>query len=161
MPKQCDNTSVGVIIENNDKIALLTRAKFPIAVAAPAGHIDSHGSPEQAALNEVFEEIGLTIALKDLVPTHIANRTVKNQCRRIGGTHHAWWVYRANQFTGDLKPSADETQGAKWYSKDELRQLIARTNELVKTDSTQEEWQENPGLEEIWATFLTELGYTA
>ena len=159
MTQPCDNLSVGVIIEQNDKIALLKRAKSPIAMAPPAGHIDDHGSPEQAAVDEVFEEIGLSITSDGLVPTVISNRRVNNQCRRVNGDHHTWWVYRATKFEGTIAPCADETQGANWYTKKELQAFADRTRSLVAANSTQADWQENPGLEETWLAFFIELGY--
>jgi 8-oxo-dGTP pyrophosphatase MutT (NUDIX family) len=159
MAKICDNKSVGVIIERDGKIALLKRAKFPIAIAPPAGHIDDHGSPEQAAIDEVNEELGLVIASVDLKPTAIANRRVENRCRREGGDHHFWWVFQADKTLGELKPSEDETQGAGWYTREELQELASRAKSLLAADAPQEDWQQNPGLEPVWLDFLSELGY--
>jgi NUDIX domain len=67
MTKQCDNTSVGVVIRDAEgRFALLKRAKFPVGIAPAAGHIDDHGSPEQAALDEVREELGIVLTLDEL-----------------------------------------------------------------------------------------------
>src|SRR5215207_2812720 len=83
----CDNRSVGVVVRNTaGMLALLTRRKFPIGIAPPAGHVDDHGNSEQAAIEEVSEEIGVTLALSGLKRTTIANRRVENVCRRPGGT---------------------------------------------------------------------------
>ena len=99
MAKICDNTSVGVIIRGSGgKYALLKRAKFPVGIAPVAGHIDDHGSPVQAALDEAEEELGLIIEPSDLMPTEIAARRVDNVCSREGGGHHIWSVYEAEQF---------------------------------------------------------------
>jgi len=71
MENLCDNKSVGVIVQNDGgDILLLHRARFPFGMAPPAGHIDDHGSPEQAAVTEVFEEVGLTLPI-DLSLIHI------------------------------------------------------------------------------------------
>lgn len=159
MIKNCDNLSVGVIIEDSDRIALLKRANFPIAIAPPAGHIDAHGSPEQAATDEIFEELGLTVAKNALLQTSIRNRRVENQCGRIGGNHHYWWVYRTLEFGGELTPCPDETQGAAWYHRNDLQTLADRTRALLAKSASQLEWQQNPGLEPTWVSFFVELGY--
>lgn len=159
MAKECDHLSVGTIIEDGINIALLLRAKLPQAYAPPAGHIDQHGSPEQAAINEPFEELGLIIAPEALIKTAIANRRVDNPCPRGGGNYHHWWVFRATQFEGRITPSADETRGAAWYDREQLQALADRTIQWRADGSNSEDWQQNPGLEEVWLGFLAELGY--
>jgi 8-oxo-dGTP pyrophosphatase MutT (NUDIX family) len=160
MAKVCDHTSVGVIIKNFDgKLALLKRAKFPVGIAPVAGHIDQHGSPQQAAIDEAEEELGLTIDPGDLQPTSITARRVDNQCRRENGTHHVWTVFEAEQFLGDLAPSTDETKGAGWYAPAQVQKLAGRTKARRAGKIADKEWEANPGLEKIWLDFLTELGY--
>ncbi|HSX29003.1 MAG TPA: NUDIX hydrolase [Candidatus Saccharimonadales bacterium] len=158
--KVCDNRSVGVIISNSGgKIALLKRAKFPIRMAPPAGHNDDHGSPEQTAIDEVEEEIGLVIEPSDLIPTAIAERRMNNKCRREGGDHHVWWVYEVDQFLGDIDPDPEETQGAAWYSKKQLQRFADRTKAYKAGKIPEAEWEQNPGLEDVWIDFMRELGY--
>lgn len=160
MPNNCDNMSVGVIIQNPEgEFALLTRARFPIGVAPPAGHVDEHGTPEQAAIEEVGEELGLIIAVSSLRKTVIQNRRVNNHCRRPGGDHHNWWVYEAYEHSGDINPDADETQGADWYNSGQLQALADRTKAFQAGQISQEDWEASPGLEEVWLDFFTELGY--
>ena len=162
MSKNCDNMSVGVIIQNSEgKIALLKRARFPVGIAPPAGHVDDHGSPKQAALDEVREELGLIIAPDNLRPTGIQERKVNNQCRRPGGDHHVWWVYEANEFSGELVPDPEETKGADWYDATQLQSLADRTKAFRAGSVPADEWGANPGLEEIWLDFLVELGYVS
>jgi 8-oxo-dGTP pyrophosphatase MutT (NUDIX family) len=162
MTKQCDNTSVGVIIKDNKgRVALLKRARFPVGIAPPAGHIDTHGTPEQAAIAEVAEELGLYITAGNLQKTIIQKRRVSNQCRRVGGDHHNWWVYEANKFEGRLNPDPDETKGAAWYDPAQLQELANRTTSFQAGHIGQSAWEASPGLEEIWLSFLTELGYVA
>lgn len=152
--------SVGVIIQNPEgEIALLKRARFPIGIAPAAGHVDEHGGPEQAAIEEVGEELGLTIAVDDLRSTVIQNRRVDNQCRRPGGDHHNWWVYETSEYSGNVTPDADETQGAGWYSPDQLQALADKTKAFRAGQVGQADWEANPGLEEVWLDFFTELGY--
>ncbi len=160
MPKICDHTSVGVIVKNiDDKFALLKRARGAVGMAPPAGHVDSHGSAAQAALDEVEEEIGLIIDPSDLRPTKIKGRKMANPCRREGGDYHVWTVYEAQQFLGDITPDPEETLGANWYSAKDLQAMAKRTKAYQKGRIPEEEWRDNPGLEEIWLDFLSELGY--
>lgn len=159
MAKECDNTSVGVIVRDPEsRFALLERKKFPIGFAPPAGHIDEHGSPEQAAVDEVGEEVGITLSLDGLRKV-IDSRRVNNRCRREGGDHHVWTVYEASVDAQDMQPSEDETKGAKWYTQDEVQSLADRTRSYQAGQIPEEEWAAHPGLEEIWVDFLSELGH--
>jgi 8-oxo-dGTP pyrophosphatase MutT (NUDIX family) len=159
-PQICDNKSVGVIIENDSgAFALLRRARFPIGIAPPAGHLDSHGSLELAAVNEAREESGLIISVGGLKRTAIYERRVNNQCRRLGGDHHDWTVFETDQFGGELQPSPDEAKSAGWYDPPLLQELADRTRAFQAGQISPEDWVANPGLEEIWADFFHELGY--
>jgi 8-oxo-dGTP pyrophosphatase MutT (NUDIX family) len=158
--KTCDNKSVGVIIRDlNGKFALLKRARFPVGIAPVAGHIDDHGTPSQAAIAETREEIGIIIDEDDLRKTSIQNKLINNICRRRGGDHHYWWIYEVNDSEGEIYPDPDETKGAKWYTSEELHDLAGRTREYLSGKIDKEDWEANPGLEEIWLTFLSEMGY--
>lgn len=160
MEKYCDNHSVGVILTNeNDELALLTRGRFPIGIAPPAGHIDGHGSPEQAAIDEVAEEIGVHLSLESLHKTIIRHRRVENICRRIGGDHHRWTIYQVAVSQIDLYPDPDETQGAAWYSQNEVQNLADRTRDYQSGRVSESGWIKQPGIEPVWVDFLTELGY--
>ena len=59
MAKVCDHTSVGMLVYKDDKILLIERKKYPFGFATPAGHIDNKGSYENAAREELEEEVGL------------------------------------------------------------------------------------------------------
>lgn len=158
MMKKCDYTSVGVVVHDSaGRFALLRRAKFPIGIAPAAGHIDDHGSPEQAALAEVREELGLT--LHELKKTAIYNRRVENRCRRPGGSYHIWYIYEATTSEIILRPDADETKGARWYDRTELQDLAERTRAYHAGKVGEADWAANPGLEEVWLPFMEELEY--
>jgi 8-oxo-dGTP pyrophosphatase MutT (NUDIX family) len=158
--KICDNKSVGIVIRNTDgAFALLKRARFPFGFAPVAGHIDQHGSVEQAAVEETIEELGLTITVADLKKTDIFGARFNNHCRRKGGTHHDWWIFEVNNFSGELQPSPDETQGAAWYPLSDLQLLADRTRQYQAQMIGQQDWENSPGLEEIWITFMEQLGY--
>jgi 8-oxo-dGTP pyrophosphatase MutT (NUDIX family) len=80
--KRCDNTSVGILIQDDQgRLLVFNRATLPWGVAPPAGHIDDHGTPEQAATAEVHEEVGLQVEDLELV----ARRWRDNRCRRADG----------------------------------------------------------------------------
>lgn len=160
--KTCDNLSVGVVIRSPEgNHALLKRAKFPIGMAPVAGHIDEHGGPEIAAINEAWEEVGLTIAPDDLVVTAIKDRRVNNTCRRTGGDHHVWTVYEAARFSGDINPDPDETKGAEWYTPEQVQAFADRTKAFLAGEINPNDWEENPGLEDVWLAFYVELGYVS
>jgi 8-oxo-dGTP pyrophosphatase MutT (NUDIX family) len=157
-PKLCDNKSVGIVVRNAEgSIALLKRARFPFGYAPVAGHIDDHGTARQAAVDETNEEIGLTIMAANLQPTAIANTRFNNHCRRRGGTFHDWWVFTVNTFSGSITPSVEETKGADWYSIQEVQQLADRTTDYHAQLIAQQDWDADPGLEDVWIEILRRL----
>lgn len=154
MEKICDNKSVGVVIANAEgEFLLLDRAKFPFGLAAPAGHVDDHGSVEQTAIEEVYEEVGLRIGVESLIKV-IDARRVENACRRLGGDYHEWTVFSARASTNDITPSADETKGARWYSRGELQTIAADTRDAFRGGHM----AGKPVFEKIWLDFFSELG---
>lgn len=155
MEHVCDNTSVGVIIQNQEgDILLLHRARFPFGMAPPAGHIDDHGSPEQAAVAEVFEEVGLVVSVDGLRKV-ISERRINNQCRRTNGDYHMWTVYTAQASTNTTHASESETKGCEWVSPTAL-QVLANTTKNSESTVTQ---QKARVLETIWLNFFVELGF--
>jgi len=151
--KKCDNTSVGMIIRNDDEILLIERRKPPYGFAPPAGHVDDKGSYENAAKEEVLEEVGLTPKIITLVK----EGRKENPCRRDGGTWHYWKIYEV-ETTGTLKRSLDETKQAGWYSHDQIAELATRSKAYLDSKIPQVDWEKSPGLEPIWLEWLTELG---
>ena len=151
----CDNKSVGVIIINQyDEVLLLERARFPLGLAPPAGHIDEHGSDIAAAIAEVQEEAGIVLRPTNLTKK-IAHRRVENKCRRVGGDYHVWDIYTATVDDTFLSPDPHETNGAAWYTKGEIQELITKTLSL-NHEATQDDM---PVLELFWVGVLIELGY--
>lgn len=150
--KVCDNTSVGIMIRRDDKVLLIERKKPPFGFAPPAGHVDDHGSFEQAAKDEVHEEVGLTVVSLKLLD----ERKRENYCRRKGGTWHQWKLYEA-QVEGELEPSLDETKQAGWYSKEQVEELSKRTEKYLAGEISEEEWQNKPGLETTWLQWSKEI----
>ena len=142
--KTCDNASVGILIERDDRFLLFERQTFPPGIAPPAGHIDSHGTPEQAAVAEVREEVGLTVTSLEL----LAELWLPNRCRRqpgAKGVGHQWSVFRA-EVTGDLALGEREARNAAWWTAHDLGWQARRT--IRSSD----------GLEPAWCVLLDHLG---
>ena len=125
--KTCDHTSVGVLVFRDTKLLLIDRKRPPFGLAAPAGHVDSHGEVgalesvrfEQAAKEELQEETGLTATRLTLV----GEGRKENVCRRNDGAWHYWRIYEA-EAVGELAPSIDETNGAFWCARDQMQHLL-------------------------------------
>lgn len=166
MPKQCDNKSVGVIIRNGENLLLITRKNFPISFALPAGHLDGD-TYEEAAMREIFEETNLRVTqIKK-----ICEAVLYNPCKREGGSHHAWQVYEALEWSGGLQAGSDADR-ALWAPPDTLRHYAEHTrsfsekigvdignlSEFVRAVSRNPEWIKNPGLEPVWIILLEKMG---
>lgn len=120
------------------------RARPPFGYAPPAGHVDQRTSFEQAANEELFEEVGLRCSRLELL---IEGR-LNNHCRRADGDWHYWKIYRADGVQGDVLPSAEEVKDVAWLDKSELASMASRT---LKGDQSER-------LEPAWAYWLTKLG---
>ncbi|GIH73327.1 NUDIX hydrolase [Sphaerimonospora thailandensis] len=150
----CDHTSVGVLIFSTAGLLVFERATPPTGIAPVAGHIDQHGSPEQAAIAEVAEEVGLTVT--HLHPLLTVWRP--NQCRRPGDGEigHRWWIYQA-QATGPLRPSSREVRAPRWIYPDQLQQYAHRTAAYAAGNISEPEFAAQPGLTPVWVRFLHDL----
>lgn len=155
--KRCDNTSVGVLIADAEgRHLMFRRATFPVGVAPVAGHVDEHGTPEQAARAEVCEELGLAVV--SLAP--VASMWRGNVCRRHPGplgAGHEWHLFRA-EVTGVLAPDAREARDPAWYGPDEVQALTDRTVAYAYDLTTTDEFADSPGIEPVWVAFLAGLG---
>lgn len=170
---KCDRTSVGAIARDDQgKILMIERKKFPFGFAPPAGHCDGDQYP-LACCKEFRQETGLEIigAPKPLIL--IQNARTNNRCRR-GGFCHFWQVFEVG-WKGELQPSRDETKWVGWISVEEIRILAAQTQEYMQRlklaekaeekswavsikESIEKQWQESPGLEVVWFDIFRELG---
>jgi ADP-ribose pyrophosphatase YjhB (NUDIX family) len=148
----CDNKSVGMIIWRDDNLLLEERMKIPFGFAIPSGHVDDHGSFEDAAKEETLEEVGLKVT--DLKLIFEGRR--ENKCRRPGGSWHYWKLYETKA-EGEIVRSLDETKQAGWYTKDEVQKLAKKTDKYNRGLISEEEWQKNPGLEPDICAWLRKL----
>lgn len=153
MAKQCDNKSVGALIyDEQGRLLMIERKKFPFGIAPPAGHVDDHGKPQDVVIAEVQEEVGLMVVTTTLK----AEGSRKNVCRREGGDHHYWVIYTVT-VTGTVQGSVDETKSVGWYTKEQIARLARRTEAYRASVISEDEWQESPGLEEVWYDWFQDL----
>lgn len=152
MPEPCDHTSVGILVFRDGKLLIIDRKRPPLGLAAPAGHVDKHGNPddseisqfETAARNELEEEAGLQATSLTL----IGEGRKENPCRRPDGTWHYWRIYRTEAL-GELKPSTEETRGHFWCTRDQMADLLKGKSITMSRGEA--------GLEPVWHDWFTEL----
>lgn len=164
--KTCDHRSVGIVVKKDGRLLIIERKKFPAGFALPAGHLDGD-SFKAGAERELREETGISASNLE----HLFSVELPNPCRRAGGTHHQWEVFRAAMWQGELKRAEDETKSAEWATPERLRHLALRTEEFARKHnialsdlsaltsvlSADAEWQSSPGLEPVWYRFLKDL----
>ncbi len=148
----CDHKSVGVLVWKDGKLLLIERRKPPYGFAPPAGHVDDHGSFENAAKDELKEEVGLDAVKLEL----LAEGRKNNRCRREGGDWHYWRIFNAKA-QGEVKASEEETKKFGWYSEEQLKDLAGKTEIFLKGEVSDSEWESSPGLEPVWKDWLSEL----
>jgi len=141
-----------MFVWRDDKLLLIERARFPLGFAVPAGHVDGDKSFEESAERELREEVGLK--MKSL--ESIFEGRKENQCRREGGNWHYWKLYRV-ETDGELKRSQDETKKANWYSKVEIEKLAQRTEQYLRKEILEADWEKSPGLEPVMLEFFKSL----
>lgn len=141
-----------MLVWEDDKLLLIERANPPYGFAPPAGHIDNFGSFEEAARQELKEEVGLFAVNIKL----IGEGRKENKCRREGGLWHHWKIYNVKA-EGSVNRSQDETKQVGWYTKNDLTKLAERTTQYTEGNINEEEWKNNPGIEPVWLEWLKEL----
>lgn len=150
--RDCDHTSVGVLIRREGKLLLIQRANIPFGWAPPAGHQDGD-TPRRAAVREVREETGLIVRRLRLV--HRGRK--KNECRR-GGYRHDWRIYEATVVTRDVHLNKREALDANWLDAAGLDRLANRTDTRLQGRLSAQEWALSPGLELVWCEWFKKLG---
>lgn len=167
MAKICDNTSSALIVRDGGKILFIERKKYNPGFALPAGHQDGD-TPKDAAMKELSEEVGFTATEVQ----EVLVKTLKNPCKRDGGTHHKWTVFEVKNWHGSISPSEDEAKQAVWLSleqikgfSDKLEQFIDKNNlsfddlpTLVRATNDSKEWWDSPGLEPPMYLLFKDLG---
>jgi len=152
----CNNTGVGILVARDDPVRLLLieRRQPPYGFAPPAGHVDPGEHYPDAAKRALREEVGL-----DATDLRMVLRTRQdNRCRRPGGDHHEWQVYRATA-PGTPTRNPDEVRSLLWVGPSALHALAAATRRYLAGGIREDDWRRSPGLEPVWLHMLIELGW--
>lgn len=132
-------------IVNNGAVLLRLHDKYNYW-GGPGGHIDPGEDANEAALREVYEEVGLRVELvgptgwtrtdskvnKDLVPPIFVNR------HKITDTHeHSGFIFAAKSDTREINPQLKEDIASAtpciWVTKEELK-AMKETDERLGDD---------------------------
>jgi ADP-ribose pyrophosphatase YjhB (NUDIX family) len=138
--EKIDFTSEVFIVYQN-KVLLRKHDKYDIWLSV-GGHIELDEDPNEAAVREVKEEVGLDIQLyrqsyvpsfseknyRELIPPMFRNR------HRINSTHeHITEVYFARALTDNLILSEKEKSNeCRWFTLQDLNNEIFGINDMVK-----------------------------
>lgn len=170
MPKVCDNKSVGILVWNDrDELLMIERKKYNPGFAIPAGHQDGD-DPETTAKKELSEEVGLTAN----VLQEALKLSLPNPCKREGGSRHDWTIFEAASWSGEIKPSEEETKSYCWADKGTIARLVRRLEDfsaqkkipleinnlsaLVTATNEDSDWRKSPGLEPPMYFLFKKLG---
>lgn len=119
--------TVEVFVVYKNKVLLRKHDKYKIWLSV-GGHIELHEDPNEAAIREVLEEVGLNVRLqgvipyfdkenyKELIPPRALNR------HKINPNHeHITLVYFATSDNNKLNLSDREiSEACRWFSREEL-----------------------------------------
>lgn len=124
--------TVGVMIVFQNKVLLRMHDKYNLWLGV-GGHIDPDEDPNQAAIREVKEEVGLDVVLvpptnqihvavpgyTELIPPRYLSR------HNIGDFHeHVNMLYFAKADSDKIVPGPDEKDvECRWFTKDELETI--------------------------------------
>lgn len=121
--------TVEVFIVYNNKVLLRKHDKYKFWLSV-GGHIELEENPNQAAIREVKEEVGLDIKLYDKNQLYQENSQdyqelippVFLNTNRITETHeHITLSYFANSETDQIQQGENEvSEDCRWFSKEEL-----------------------------------------
>jgi len=147
--------TVEVFIVHNNKVLLRKHDKYGLWLSI-GGHIELDEDPNQAALREVKEEVGLEVTLDDrlrtlnpseenyqeLIPPYFLNRHRINE-----GHEHICLVYFAHFKKGEIiNQGREASQAIRWFSQEELnfpeltdriRQYAEAALKALKTEPTE------------------------
>ncbi|MEU4513100.1 NUDIX domain-containing protein [Nonomuraea wenchangensis] len=157
MAARCDHQCVGVVIPDGDTVWLLERGTPPPGWAGVGGHLDHHGSPEQAARAETKEEMGLT----GLTLISVFEEWLPNWCRREpqpGTLGHRWHMFIATWWEGTPTASPPETRAVRRFHQRELQVLAERAAAYAVGEVTPADFAAKPGLELPWVYWAYRLG---
>jgi 8-oxo-dGTP pyrophosphatase MutT (NUDIX family) len=123
--------SAGVILINQDsEILLFYRSKFPSAYTIPAGHVDEGEDVKIAAIREVSEETGISIADAVLIKEDII---IGDSCSR-GADIHKWFLY-ASRIDKVKVELTDEGESYAWFNLDSLPENLTVITKAFLNDA--------------------------
>lgn len=131
---------VDTFVVQGDAVLLRLHEKYNYW-GAPGGHIDAGEDVNEAALREVWEEVGLKVRLvgplgwervdtatnKDLVPPVFVNR------HSITSTHdHSSLIFLARSESREVNPQTEADQGVecRWLTQAELDELLEKDERM-------------------------------
>jgi 8-oxo-dGTP pyrophosphatase MutT (NUDIX family) len=122
--------TVEVFIVYDDKILLRKHDKYKMWLAV-GGHVELDEDPNQSAIREVKEEVGLDISLVSEHKVHHADTYMElippafmNRHRINDGHEHVTMVYFAKSNSDYLILSdSEKSEECRWFSRDELDEL--------------------------------------
>jgi ADP-ribose pyrophosphatase YjhB (NUDIX family) len=116
--------AVAVVIEENGYVLLTQRANEPFQGwwSLPAGFVNAHEDPTQAAIRECLEETGLHIEICELIGV-VAGREHDRGADIV-------IAYRGKVIGGDLA-AGDDASGAAFFPLTDLPQLVFRASRVV------------------------------
>jgi len=134
----------GIILLQADKVALIERHRRGLHYFTfPGGHVDEGESPEQAAVRETQEELGLQVTLKKLIAQF--------------GWHGKWQYYYLVEVTGGTfgsgtgqelldPPPGRGTYRPMWMPVAEILDQPVKPRQLAElvVRAAQEGWPEQP-----------------
>jgi 8-oxo-dGTP diphosphatase len=123
---------VSTVVHHDGKVLLVERAKPPWQGrwSLPGGHVEWGETLQAAAIREVLEETGVTIAILGLVDTiDVINRGDDGVVR----SHYALTVFLGRLISGEPQPSSDAA-AVTWAEPSRLEQLplLPGTSEAVQ-----------------------------
>lgn len=112
-----------LIIKNKNKVFMTRRANthyFNGYYSLPAGHVEDGELPVDAIIREAKEEVGITIAKKNVVFAHALYRTKLDETGdRVD------YFFIVEKYKGELKNcEPDKCDDAQWFALDKLPKKI-------------------------------------
>ena len=106
----------GVLIQNSaDKILLFLRTKYPFQWTIPGGHMSPGENPQQAAVREIEEEVGIKLPSPRLI---FEGTIIGDEC--MGGVDiHKWHLYHSLAIDAEVNLN-DEGCKFGWFDFSEL-----------------------------------------
>ena len=112
---QTELTNMVMVYDDYGRALVQERVKSWRGISFPGGHVEPHESFLDSAIREVKEETGLTVRnLKSCGVIHWLNTDT--------GDRYLVFLYKTNQFSGELLPETEEGR-VFWMEHDELLQV--------------------------------------